>query len=288
MNEKEMILGTANFSLNYGIESKNGFSDAVNAAEILNLAVNAGIQSFDTANAYGNAQSMLGESMASETFKVTTKLSKSDCETIETIDNAVNKSLFELKRKSITNLLVHDSEILFDGVHRHIGPKLLELKSSGVVESIGLSSYNQEEILRAKMLFPEMTVFQIPENLCDRRFLNSQVLIDLKNSGNEIVVRSIFLQGLLLLENAKIPRSLNEAREVLNEIDELSTRLKISKLELCLNYAKSIPWASGIVFGVNSSQQLSEVISLTNSRRQLDFSEFPILDLMILDPRNWS
>ena len=63
---------------------------------------------------------------------------------------------------------------------------------------------------------------------------------------------------------------------------------EISALEACVTYAKSIPWASGIVVGAEDSGQLLEIVRFFGSERTLNFSSLPVLPQDFLDPRRWS
>ena len=53
-------------------------------------------------------------------------------------------------------------------------------------------------------------------------------MIELVSLKNEINVRSIFLQGLLLMNPQLIPNKLEEAKEVISEFDLYSNRKIVS------------------------------------------------------------
>jgi aryl-alcohol dehydrogenase-like predicted oxidoreductase len=142
-------------------------------------------------------------------------------------------------------------------------------------------------LLQAKEIFPELSVFQVPENICDRRLIDSRVLLDLNAEGDRVIVRSVFLQGLLLMPLDKIPTKLDGAYDILSQLRDFAAECGVTVLDLCLGYAKSIPWASGIVIGVVNAQQIIQVVE---SEFQLPIcweSKIGSLPANVLDPRKW-
>ena len=57
----KLALGTVQFGMSYGINNQDGSPDDENISNILNFAFKNGIQTLDTAIAYGNSQKRLGE-----------------------------------------------------------------------------------------------------------------------------------------------------------------------------------------------------------------------------------
>lgn len=82
---------------------------------------------------------------------------------------------------------------------------LTDLKSAGLVRKIGASVYAPTELERLVQLMP-LDIVQAPYNILDRRLDESGWLERLHRIGTEIHVRSAFLQGLLLMEAAQLPR----------------------------------------------------------------------------------
>ncbi len=56
LNISKLTLGIVQLGMEYGIANKSGKPDMEKALEILQTAINKGINSFDTANAYGNSE----------------------------------------------------------------------------------------------------------------------------------------------------------------------------------------------------------------------------------------
>ena len=60
MSINKLTIGTAQFGLNYGIANKNGQVSLTEIEKILDFSQSCGINSLDTAIAYGASESRLG------------------------------------------------------------------------------------------------------------------------------------------------------------------------------------------------------------------------------------
>ena len=69
MNSTKLCLGTAQFGIPYGITNTKGRVSEREVKEILNIAAENGIQYLDTAQAYGDAESIIGRNWPRETEK---------------------------------------------------------------------------------------------------------------------------------------------------------------------------------------------------------------------------
>jgi aryl-alcohol dehydrogenase-like predicted oxidoreductase len=133
-----------------------------------------------------------------------------------------------------------------------------------------------------------LPVFQVPENICDRRMLDSHDLMSLKTEGVRFVIRSIFLQGLLLLPPESVPSDFEIVKESISQISKLANLVRCSPLDICLAYGQAIPWASGLIVGVANQSQLKEIVT---SRIKIPpgwDTAIDILPLRFLDPRRWT
>jgi len=112
-------------------------------------------------------------------------------------------------------------------------------------------------------------------------------MMKISESGNQINIRSIFLQGLLLRQPKDLPTSLVVAQEVLQKLNLYSQYHKVSIPNLCIAYADSIRWASKIVVGVESLNQLKQIVSAKYILPSGWETEIPILPKDLMDPRFW-
>jgi aryl-alcohol dehydrogenase-like predicted oxidoreductase len=117
--------------------------------------------------------------------------------------------------------------------------------------------------------------------------IDSKHIKSLADKGNSFMVRSIFLQGLLLMEAMSVPSKLHLVQPQLKSLNEFANKQKVKVLDLCLAYAYSISWASGIVIGVASLAQLKEIIASASTLPEDWASTITTLPSELLDPRKW-
>lgn len=267
----------------YGATNSNNF-EISESRNVINYAIKNDITNFDTAPSYGIAEALLGECLGNNFVgKVFTKISKMDFYTFETVLESLQNSLLRLNMNSVEGLLFHDPDILDKRLDPEITFRILE---SGLVERVGFSAYSEEDIRKAKNLFPMWTIFQLPENILSRQSLTSQFLMDLHSMGDVIHVRSIFMQGLLIANPENLDSKFSTILPTLKSVNDMAVELEISPVDLCLSYANSIAWSSGTVLAAANVLQLQEILDYKHY--QLDYSEFPRLPSEDLDPRNWS
>jgi aryl-alcohol dehydrogenase-like predicted oxidoreductase len=284
-----LSLGTANFGSAYGLGGHENGLSPTQVFRILRMASQEGFSHLDTASGYENSEQVIGTLIAdSGDWLITTKLRSKECESATSIVQAVKASLVRTKQRQFWSVLLHDPNVLFAGGSAEVRRGLTEILDSGLTQRVGISSYSEAEVIRAKTLFPSLSVFQISENVCDQRLATSSELTALASEGNFVFVRSIFLQGLLLMNPHALPGKVEGASPSLRKLQEFCEKIKVSNLELCVGYSKSLAWATGIVFGVNSEKHVLEISKAFNNKINIDYIQVPKLDDWLLDPRNWS
>ena len=285
----ELVLGTANFGLNYGIGNKEKKISKLDASIILQEAAELGIKKIETAINYGAAENILGNFVTSSNqFEVTTKIPASIFLRPGKILKCIMESLKNSQQNSYLAVLLHDTSFFNNLENKELRKELSTLKELGLTRHLGVSVYTEEDVKRSKEFFPEFDFFQILENVCDQKKYDSKYLQDSADQGTIFFVRSIFLQGMLLMKPHTLPQTLNYNMESIIQLNKFCQLQEISVLDLCVYYAKSIPWATGIVFGVDSVQQLKEIHGSYKKLINKDFSGAPKISEFFLDPRNWS
>ena len=126
-----------------------------------------------------------------------------------------------------------------------------------------------------------MTV-QVPANVLDRRLDESGALMDLAASGAHVVVRSVFLQGILLASGG----GLADHPDVARFRDSIGGQ--VSALEACVAHVRGLPWATHVVVGATSARELSEIVTAWQSCSPgLREASLASSDLDLIDPRRW-
>lgn len=283
MNNSKFVLGTANLGAAYGINNQEKYNGDV-ARSVMTHALARGIYTFDTAAEYGNAEELLGETIKSGTSpQIVTKIPSRDSYTYEYVLRCLELSLIKLKQNKIYGLMFHDPDVHKKKEIREISKKLLD---SGLIEHLGFSAYSLDALLIAKDQNPNWTIFQVPENILDRRLINSVELSEMAEAKNTIYVRSIFLQGLLLSGPEDIPNKFKKYKQLFRELHVYAKEFGVTPLDLCLSYASSISWSAGVIVAAATTDQLDEILDFRFL--SADFDRLESLPEQILDPRRWS
>lgn len=287
MNLK-IIVGTANFGNPYGIANHGKFLTLEESESIINWAQENGINHFDTALAYGDSEEILSKHLNQSLVpEIDTKLDTLSCQSSASIIESARLARDRLGVDSLSTLYLHDEDLLQSSSQLVVSAGLREVLNLGIAKQIGVSVYSEAAVKVCKKVLPELTVFQVPENICDRRMIASKYINGLADNGNSFMVRSIFLQGLLLMDAASIPSKLHLAQPQLKRLIEFANKQKVKVIDLCLAYAYSISWASGIVVGVASLAQLKEIYASRSTLPEDWASSIETLPSELLDPRKW-
>jgi aryl-alcohol dehydrogenase-like predicted oxidoreductase len=283
----KFILGTASFDSNYGITNIDRHASEADYLEILTRAKALNIEELDTAPSYGNAESLIGNfHIGNKPFNVYSKISFLSSLSTKNVINDIQKSLDLMKIEKFSGLLFHKSEFLEIESEQATNNLIDGILSSGLTARVGVSVYQESEIEKISRKFPDIKLFQVPENVMDRRLLSSRVINRLIEQGVEFQVRSVFLQGLLLADEKKLSDWFKLSIIGLKELKNYCENHEINIIDLCLNYVSQIDWASNVVIGVNSVEQLSEIVNFR--KRDIDFGGLPRpFPELILDPRCW-
>jgi aryl-alcohol dehydrogenase-like predicted oxidoreductase len=290
----KLSLGTAQFGLSYGVSNVYGKTSKNNVKKILKYAHKAGVRVLDTAPAYGNSEIVTGEliNTASDHWDIVTKTPYFEdnvisSQQINELFDSFKLSQNKLGKKNIYGLLVHNCDNLFLPGGDGLLEAMIKLKDEGFIKKIGVSLYNSEQIDRVLDNY-SIDLVQLPVSILDQRLLSGHQLKKLKKYGVEIHARSIFLQGLLLMSVRNIPTYLEGIQTALNAFHTEAKKQNISALQLAFGFVQSISEVDKIIVGVNTLNQLHEIIGALPIRvNTTELSNLSIDDPLLLNPSNW-
>ncbi len=284
----KLAIGTAQFGCDYGIANQHGCVSENEVRNILNYAENNNISMLDTAIAYGESESKLGK-LGVNDWNIVTKitiLNNREKDKIVSVKEQVNASLKRLKVDKLYGVLLHNPECLLENNGDEIYSIMNELKASGIVENIGISIYSPLELDELCGRY-EFGIIQAPINIFDRRIIESDWHQCLHKKGIELHARSVFLQGLLLMTAEKRPRIFNKWSSLWSIWDEWVKNNELTYLQACLRYVFSITSVKKIVIGVDSCQQLKEIIDAIDGELPAIPNELKCDDAALLNPSFW-
>lgn len=285
----KLCIGTAQIGLNYGENNKTGQVPIDEVKKILEYAEKNNINYIDTASGYGNAETILGD-FGLDNFKITTKLMPVP-PTIKNIEtwllNEVEKSLQKLQKEKIYGLLIHDTKVLKSLEGEKIINALQIAKKENLINKIGVSIYDPEELNLIKDL-NTIDIVQAPYNIFDRRLEITGWINKLYSKNIEVQARSIFLQGILLQKSDALDKKFIKWRSFFQEFEKFLSNNNLNAYEGCISFVEQHNKISQIIVGIDSFEQFKQLIELGLAKRES--AEMPNIlctDLDLIDPRRW-
>ncbi|MDA8141184.1 MAG: aldo/keto reductase [Desulfobacteraceae bacterium] len=288
MNSR-LAIGTAQFGLPYGVSNKKGRVSQNTAREILLRAAAAGMDTIDTAISYGDSEVCLGN-IGVEDWKVISKLPTlpPNCQEVEDwVQYQIRGSLGRLKIDNLDGLLLHRPSELLEPNGQRLWSVLQKEKENGLIKKIGFSIYAPDELDR---LWPSFApdLVQAPYNLIDRRIETSGWLMRLHDAGIEVHVRSVFLQGLLLLSKIQRPKQFERWAGLWEELEQWLRDQLLTPLQACLAFSLQDLRIDRVIVGVENPQQLEEILSVSSAHQPHPPQTLSVGDLDLIHPSRWS
>lgn len=292
-------LGTVQLGIRYGIQN-NGRPSPEETEHILSDALDAGIQYFDTAAAYGDAENVLGSfslryQKQAEQMRIISKLNPYAFRNIprekwrDTVLRNAEESLKRVRHDQLAAYLFHNALHIFD-------PDAVEaldsVRKEGLAQLIGVSVYTTQEALQA-LEYHQIGAIQIPYNVFDQRFDQCGFFALAKKKKVQIFARSSLLQGLALMQPHQLPDNMRFATPYLTKFLSICNDFNLLPLHAAIGYVSAHPDINYVVFGVDNRVQLSEYIAVRSmdipQKMREAFAEvFGEVDEKLVNPSLWS
>ena len=292
----EYCIGTAQFGMDYGIANQSGKPKQDEIDRIVEFAVESNIRYFDTAQSYGESETILGKAVSKlpdvHNIRMISKLAPDLQESSSAIIiESVKSSLEKLNVGSLYGFLGHRVE----AINSDSFITAIEiLKKDRLVIKTGVSVYTPEDALDA-MKNPLVEILQIPFNILDGRWIDEGIIEKAQENNIQLFFRSIFLQGLIFLnKNELMSRKMNWAKTYLKEFNDLVQETPFSPLELAFGILTNVPGNNVIIMGLDSSNQLwenlriLEKIKIDNKISDEWWSNLPVFPEKFLNPSLWN
>ena len=294
-----LSLGTVQLGMDYGIHNANGKPSLETSFRILDAAMAAGINTLDTAAAYGNSEEVIGAWLKTipedQRPFIVTKAAKLDHSSLDALradlKERVKTSRERLGLSQLPLLMLHNCE---DYLCDKENVKLVfeELKASGDILYSGISAYSNHDY--GELAASGFDAVQIPVNIFDWGQIENGGLQKLKDSGMMIFVRSVYLQGLVFQEPETLPAHMAFCKETLVKFRTLCDKYQLSPAVLALSYALTLPGVTSLVLGSETVEQVQQNAQLLNTTVTLSPAQmaeirenFLNTDIKVLNPGLW-
>ena len=282
-----IVLGGAQLGLPYGILNGGETLSREEVARILDSAVDHGIDSIDTAIAYGQSESIIGATSQNR-FKIISKLPPLPVEisnVSEWVHSQVQGSLTRLQCTSLDALLLHRPQDLTGAQGAELYAAIGSLMAEKMIHRFGVSIYSPDDLEGIIGTF-DIQVVQAPLNVFDRRILG--ITNHLSAFNIEVHVRSVFLQGVLIANPINRPQRFEPWSEHFALFDEWVRSSGVSAMACCLGFALQQPSIAKLVIGTTSAESLNEIMtSIPNSVLEVPAHLQSSVEQLI-DPRFWN
>ena len=259
--QNRFVLGTAQIGMAYGAMNQRGMQ--ADGQSLIAKAIELGVTILDTAQTYGNSETFLGELIAHPEhgrFDVISKIDPGvDARQSDRVVAAAKESATRLGGP-LYGLMYHDAEIA-DYWRDGPGDGLRQARDAGHCRKIGISTYSPAQFARAAVE-PDIDIIQAPFNVLDRRLEKDRLVEMALDRGCEIHFRSLFLQGLLIVDQGSIPERLSFAWPWVQKLASLCDKYSVSREEVAIGYVRQRYPDARLVVGCDDDAQLVRNFSL--------------------------
>tara|TARA_B100000925_G_scaffold190756_2_gene144292 strand:+ start:2969 stop:4345 length:1377 start_codon:yes stop_codon:yes gene_type:complete len=285
---RKIVLGTAQFGMEYGINNKAGKISEKEIFNILNYSHSKGIRFLDTAESYGNSEEIIGKFHkinSDKKFKIYSKgyFGSSNLITSENVE----RNLSKLKIDKYEGYMIHNFNVLND--NKKLFNQLEKIKKLGLIKNIGVSVYTNENV--KEIIDSSFFDFvQLPFNLLDNSKKRKLIIEQAKLAGIRVYARSLFLQGLFFMPKSKLPKKLLPLNKYLDQLKKICMDNKVLMEDLSLNYVLGKNYIDKVIFGVDNLDQLKRNINKVEKPQTLQCESVDSIDVIekeLLNPVNW-
>ena len=262
-----LMLGTVQFGMPYGVANRTGQPTYDEVLAMVAAAVEGGVNCFDTAAAYGTSEEVLGRALhelgiADQVVVVTKVRPLTAAELADSVlaSRAIEQSVADSRQRLQLDCL---PVVLFhreaDATH---GDVLARLQAKGWLRYAGVSCDNRPGPATTFVAAGNMSALQLPANVLDRRHQRSGVFQEAASRGVAVFVRSVYLQGLLLMPEDDIPPALCGIIPVRRHLAAIARAAGMHLAELAVRFMLAQEGVTCVLAGVETVAQVRENLAI--------------------------
>jgi aryl-alcohol dehydrogenase-like predicted oxidoreductase len=300
LDVSEIALGTVELGMEYGIPAAGGplLPSKKDAQDILNKALDLGINFIDTARAYGTSEAIIGHTLKGRRNEFILA-SKVQCQENPASPNrllrdhiisSVHESLKTLQTDVIDLMQVHSAPV--DLIRRgDVVAILQDLQKAGYIRFIGVTVYGEDAAIGATQA-GTYDCIQLAYNLLDRT-PELRVFPAVQSEDTGVIVRSVLLKGALTYRYRCLPDSLRELKSAIESTAAIAEKRSLSLPELAFRFVLGQPAISTALVGAASAEELESAVSFSDRAPLTDDILAEIEAICVarpeqLNPGNWA
>jgi aryl-alcohol dehydrogenase-like predicted oxidoreductase len=283
----QLALGTVQFGMAYGIAGSGHAVPDAEARRILRAAWQAGVRTLDTAAAYGDSETKLAALCDGLAFEVVSKVPAIPHElpAADAVAFALDAAARSRSRLGplLRALMCHRADDLLGERGAAVRDALQRWADREQV-AFGTSCYEPHTLLALRASGP-VGIAQLPASALDQRLPQA---LPTALPGTEVHLRSVFLQGLLLMDPQQARTRLPTAAAALQRWHAWVQATGLEPVVAALAVAKSFGAASTVVVGVETCAQFEAIAAAWGRARPTPAPQLAEPDLSVIDPRRWT
>jgi aryl-alcohol dehydrogenase-like predicted oxidoreductase len=294
-------LGTVQLGLTYGLGEHAEKPTEEAAFEILDKAVDLGVNTLDTANNYGESEAVIGRWLTKRRAEgkklpyIVTKVGPLNHGSYDILRDDVMYQLEGcMKRLCIDKLdifMLHDFED-YNKDRDALQKIFAEIKSQGLYDYSAISAYSRHDY--SVIAESGFDATQIPINVFDWGQIENGGMQKLADSGMMIFTRSVFLQGLVFHTPEDLDPRMEFCFPYLRRFIELYKEFELSPAALALSFVLSLPGVTQAVMGCDTADQVEsncklfdQTVTLTQDQLDKLHDAFHGIDPRVINPGTW-
>lgn len=291
-------LGTVELGMPYGLAKDEPPSDAA-CIRLLHEAVDRGIGYIDTAAAYGRSEELIGRAFADRPRPViATKVSMRDADgtpwtdavVAGRIESSVERSRKLLGADVLDLVQVHNADAIVTG-QTALLDAMRHQQERGRVRYWGASTYGHQAAQAVLQRGAPLQTLQIAYSLLDRT-LEADVIPAATTAGVGLVLRSVFLQGVLSERRHTLAASLRPLADAAASAAGVAAGLGTSLPDVALRFAMYEAGAQVTLVGTANIDELVRNIDAAQAGplprdAVQSLRDIVVADESLLNPGNW-
>jgi len=294
-------LGTVQLGMTYGLSANNEKPSEESSFELLDRAMELGVDNLDTANNYGDSEATIGRWLDKRRAEnktlpwVVTKIGPMKHGSYDILRDDVLRQTEgcckNLGVETLDCLMLHnfsDYEQDADAIRKIFE----EMKQQNMYKYSAISAYSYNDYNMIAESGFDAT--QIPLNVFDWGKIEDGGIELLNKAGMMVFARSVFLQGLVFRTPEVLDPRMDFCVPYLARYREICDEFCLRPDVLALSFALSVPGISTAVLGCRNIQQVErncalfdQTVELTNDQMEVLHKAFHGIDPRVINPGLW-